>query len=385
MGERGQLLPPLLSSSSGTSEGEKRPRDKPALNPENVGKFIAEARERRAEKAKAAQLKRDYKIICDPTAKASSNSARKANLRAQELAEEYDEQPVGAVAAVATRELSVLAKSKNIRGDIVRDLWTAYNKITGALESIVHRADKNCDDKSRSPPDRRGQGEGERAGEGGRTPVEPRQSRTETRSLPLAGTARWSGWAKKSGPPRRTSLPPAGPRAARRHALKLCRGRTRTTGKRDPGSRRHHGGGYKGSLLQAATAGESKAAQPPVQYGGQKDPSPPHPKKGGIGQPSQQQQQQQRRRKGTEPGHEHSPPANSWAPGTQLFKIRQPSTAAITITCADSQAYAEVVSLARTKISMSPTKKIKGFSLPAMAVRRALLRDELMLSVLPKR
>ena len=74
---------PVLSSSSSESskEGEKRPRGRPALNPENVGKFTAESRERRAEKARAAQLQKDYKIICDPIAKASSNSARKANLR----------------------------------------------------------------------------------------------------------------------------------------------------------------------------------------------------------------------------------------------------------------------------------------------------------------
>ena len=59
----GRMASALLSSSSRTSESEKRPRGRPALNSENVGKFTAKARERRAEKA--TQLKRDYKIICD--------------------------------------------------------------------------------------------------------------------------------------------------------------------------------------------------------------------------------------------------------------------------------------------------------------------------------
>lgn len=43
-------------------------------------------------------------------------------------------------------------RSKNIRGDIVQDLWTAYSKITGALESIVHRADKSGDGATANLP-----------------------------------------------------------------------------------------------------------------------------------------------------------------------------------------------------------------------------------------
>ncbi|EGI60168.1 hypothetical protein G5I_11641 [Acromyrmex echinatior] len=48
------------------------------------------------------------------------------------------------VAAVATRELATIAKSversKNIRGDIVRDMWTAYTKLSAALTSVFTRA-----------------------------------------------------------------------------------------------------------------------------------------------------------------------------------------------------------------------------------------------------
>ena len=45
---------------------------------------------------------------------------------------------------MATRELATIAKavekSKNIKGDIVRDLWTAYAKLSAALSSVVTRA-----------------------------------------------------------------------------------------------------------------------------------------------------------------------------------------------------------------------------------------------------
>ena len=76
-GRKRTVCSPVLSSSSESSkEGEKRPQSRPALNPENVDKFTTEARERRAEKARAAQLQKDYRIICDLTAKASSNSRR---------------------------------------------------------------------------------------------------------------------------------------------------------------------------------------------------------------------------------------------------------------------------------------------------------------------
>lgn len=52
--------------------------------------------------------------------------AKRAADRTAELALEYDEQPLEAVAAVATRELATIAKavekSRNVKGDIVRDL-----------------------------------------------------------------------------------------------------------------------------------------------------------------------------------------------------------------------------------------------------------------------
>ncbi|KYQ47706.1 hypothetical protein ALC60_13271 [Trachymyrmex zeteki] len=140
----------LVSSSGSEEESNERRRGRPALNPDNVGKFTAKARARRADRAKARQLKRDHLLIIDPEVAPSSASARKAVERAVELALEYEEQPLGAVAAVATRELGTIAKavekSRNIKGDIVRDLWTAYAKLSAALSTTVSRASEQVGD-----------------------------------------------------------------------------------------------------------------------------------------------------------------------------------------------------------------------------------------------
>ena len=94
-----------------------------------MGKFTAETRAKRAEKAKACQLRRNHRTIIDPEVEPASMSAKRAREEAVELALEYDEQPLYAVAAVTTRELGAIAKAvkkfRNIKGDIVRDLWTA--------------------------------------------------------------------------------------------------------------------------------------------------------------------------------------------------------------------------------------------------------------------
>ena len=134
----------VFSSSDSEGETSKRSRGRPALNPDNAGKFTAEARAKKADKAKARQLRRDHRAIIDPEVEPSSGSARRAKEKAVELAMELDEQPLVAVAAVATRELATIAKavekSKNIKGDIVRDLWTAYTKLSASLSSILTRS-----------------------------------------------------------------------------------------------------------------------------------------------------------------------------------------------------------------------------------------------------
>ncbi|KAG5347242.1 RECQ1 helicase, partial [Acromyrmex charruanus] len=121
-----------------------RPRGRPALNPENVGKFTAEARAIKADKAKARQLRRDHRAIIDSDVETFCASAKKARDRAIDLAIEYDQQPLCSVAAVATRELATIAKavekSKNIKGDIIRNLWTAYSKLSAALSSVMARS-----------------------------------------------------------------------------------------------------------------------------------------------------------------------------------------------------------------------------------------------------
>ncbi|KAG5314519.1 PO11 protein, partial [Pseudoatta argentina] len=53
----------VMSSTDSERESSKRPRGRPALNPENVGKFTAEARAIKADKAKARQLRRDHRAI----------------------------------------------------------------------------------------------------------------------------------------------------------------------------------------------------------------------------------------------------------------------------------------------------------------------------------
>jgi len=72
--------------------------------------------------------------------KPSSSFERRANERAKDLVLNYDEQITCAVLAVTSRELRVIAKaikrSRNIKGDIVRDLWLAYSKITAAVSIL---------------------------------------------------------------------------------------------------------------------------------------------------------------------------------------------------------------------------------------------------------
>ncbi|XP_011068830.1 PREDICTED: uncharacterized protein LOC105154803 [Acromyrmex echinatior] len=134
----------VVSSSDSEGESTKRPRGRPALNPEHVGKYTAEAMAKKAEKAKAQQLRKDHRTILDPEVEPTSTSAKRAQAKAVELALEFDDQPICAVAAVATRELATIAKSversKNIKGDIVRDMWTAYTKLSAALMSVFTRA-----------------------------------------------------------------------------------------------------------------------------------------------------------------------------------------------------------------------------------------------------
>ncbi|KAG5321626.1 PO11 protein, partial [Pseudoatta argentina] len=133
----------MVSSSDSEGEFSKRSRGRPALNPEHAGKFTAEARARKADKAKARKLKGDHRAIVDPEIEPSSTSVRRANKKAVELALEFDKQPICAVAAGATRELATIAKSversKNIRGDIVRDMWTSCTKLSAALTSVLAR------------------------------------------------------------------------------------------------------------------------------------------------------------------------------------------------------------------------------------------------------
>ncbi|EGI70383.1 hypothetical protein G5I_00856 [Acromyrmex echinatior] len=84
-------------------------------------------------------------------------SAKRVREKAVELALEYDEQPLCGVAAVATRELGAIAKavekSRNIKEDIVRDLWTVFTKLSAALSSVVTRASDGAD--GRDDEDRR--------------------------------------------------------------------------------------------------------------------------------------------------------------------------------------------------------------------------------------
>ncbi|EGI60445.1 hypothetical protein G5I_11342 [Acromyrmex echinatior] len=99
----------VVSSSDSEGESAKRSRGRPALNPDHAGKFTAEARAKKVDKAKAA-------------------AGRPL---------EFDDQPLCAIAAVATRELATIAKAveklKNIKGDIGRALWTAFAKLVTVL------------------------------------------------------------------------------------------------------------------------------------------------------------------------------------------------------------------------------------------------------------
>ncbi|KYQ49089.1 hypothetical protein ALC60_11849 [Trachymyrmex zeteki] len=63
--------------------------------------------------------------------------------------EEYEQQPLEAIAAVAKRELDTLAKamerSKNLKGTIVRDLWGVFSKLSAALMATMNRAGEGSD------------------------------------------------------------------------------------------------------------------------------------------------------------------------------------------------------------------------------------------------
>ncbi|EGI63746.1 hypothetical protein G5I_07855 [Acromyrmex echinatior] len=72
-----------------------------------------------------------------------------------DLAIEFDRQPLRSIAAVATRELAIIAKAveknKNIKADIIKDLCAAYSKLSAVLSSVMARS-----------------GDGDLAAEGGR-------------------------------------------------------------------------------------------------------------------------------------------------------------------------------------------------------------------------
>ncbi|EGI62124.1 hypothetical protein G5I_09569 [Acromyrmex echinatior] len=82
----------VVSSSDSEGRSIKRSRGRPALNPDHAGKFTAEARAKKADKAKARQLRKDHQAILDSEVAPSSLSARKARDRAVELVLEFDDQ-----------------------------------------------------------------------------------------------------------------------------------------------------------------------------------------------------------------------------------------------------------------------------------------------------
>lgn len=82
-----------------------------------------------AQKAEAEKARQDHRAILDPDIKPFSERAMRANNKTLEWAEEFEEQPIVAVAAVVTRSLGMITKSversRNIQGPIKRDLWAA--------------------------------------------------------------------------------------------------------------------------------------------------------------------------------------------------------------------------------------------------------------------
>lgn len=69
--------------------------------------------ETRAKRAKACQFQRDYRAIIDPEVMSAFASAKRAREKAVELVFEYDEQPLSAITAVATRDMGTIAKVKS--------------------------------------------------------------------------------------------------------------------------------------------------------------------------------------------------------------------------------------------------------------------------------
>ncbi|KYQ60026.1 hypothetical protein ALC60_00938 [Trachymyrmex zeteki] len=186
------------SSDDKEEEKKKRTRGRPALNPANVGKYMAAHRAEEADKAKTRQMRRDYRIISDPEIAPSSASAKRAAERAAELVEEYERQPLEAIAAVATRELATLAKaverSKNIKGDIVRDLWGVFSKLTAALTATLNRTAQG---RNRPPPGESGAEGGGEAGKETPCPSPPLAQDPTPATRLRAGKRRPSGSSKR--------------------------------------------------------------------------------------------------------------------------------------------------------------------------------------------
>ncbi|XP_039311329.1 actin cytoskeleton-regulatory complex protein pan1-like [Solenopsis invicta] len=137
-----------ISSSSESDEGpKKKGRGRPAKDPSHAGQFTAEALAKKAEANMARRIKKDHRDIVNPDVQPSSARAVKAQEMALERAEELEQQPIAAVAAVMTQSLGMLAKSversTNIQGPIRKDLWNAYADLTAGLTAILTRQEES--------------------------------------------------------------------------------------------------------------------------------------------------------------------------------------------------------------------------------------------------
>lgn len=205
--------------------------------------------------------------------------------------EEYELQPLEAVAAVASRELSTLARSversKNIKGDIVKDLWGVFTKLSAALTITTNRASEAVTaDEEDDRVDERAWTE------------ERRRLKTEIASLRTenARLIREAGWEKRSPPPLGSIGADAGGEGALRRRAEPSesgwragqpRGEDYPRRREDASPGRGHGGGSQVADIQTSSAGGSTANEPP---GDRKRPgrgrlSEPPPRNKGRGRP----------------------------------------------------------------------------------------------------
>jgi hypothetical protein len=134
------------SSSSEEEEEEPRGRGRPCVIPEHKGQFTAKALKERRHRERDERNRRLAKlVIADPLSGLEEN---KRLLRSEretvELVEEYRNLPSTDVAAMlhegTTAVKVVVQKSRNIRGDFVKELWQAVNKIQAACTILHSRA-----------------------------------------------------------------------------------------------------------------------------------------------------------------------------------------------------------------------------------------------------